>query len=61
MARAPGNVLLTARQTGLDRDPVANVSLAVAVDKTQLTDRAVRVSRRQPDLVFAGIDAVPGR
>lgn len=60
-ADAPGNVLLTARQTGLDRDSVANVSLTVALDRTQLTDRAGRVSRRQLELVFAGIDVVLGR
>lgn len=60
-AKAPGNVLLTARQTGLDRDAIANVSLTVAIDKGQLTDRAGRIARRQLDLVFAGIDAVLGR
>lgn len=60
-AQAPGNVLLAARQTGLDRDAIANVSLAVAIDKAQLTERAGRLSRRQLELVFAGIDAVLGR
>lgn len=59
--QAPGNVLLTARQTGLDRDAIANVSLAVAIDKAQLTECAGRISRRQLELVFAGIDAVLGR
>lgn len=60
-ADAPGNVLLTARQTGLDRDSVANVSLTVALDKAQLTERVSRVPRRQLELVFAGINAVLGR
>jgi mRNA interferase MazF len=60
-ANAPGNVLLNARSTGLDRDSVANVSLVVAVDRAQLTERAGRISRRKLELVFAGIDAVLGR
>lgn len=59
--RAPGNVSLSARATGLDRDSVANVSLAVAIDKAQLTGRVGRISRRKLELVFAGIDVVLGR
>ncbi|MCY7280166.1 MAG: hypothetical protein LH610_04590 [Sphingomonas bacterium] len=39
-ADAPGNVALTARATGLDKDSVANVSLVVALDKDQLIERA---------------------
>ena len=60
-ADAPGNVLLRAAATGLDRDSVANVSLTVAVDKTQLVERAGKISRRQLELVLAGIDVVLGR
>ena len=60
-ADAPGNVLLPAKATGLDRDSVANVSLTVAVDKTQLVERAGKVSERQLELVLAGIDVVLGR
>lgn len=33
---APGNVLLTTRQTALDRDSVANVSQLVTIDKRRL-------------------------
>ena len=60
-AEAPGNVLLPARETGLDRDSVANVSLLVAVDKVQLEERVGQVPRRTLDLVLAGIDVVLGR
>ena len=60
-AEAPGNALLKARATGLSQDSVANVSLIVAVDRRQLTERAGRLPRRQLDLVFAGIDIVLGR
>jgi len=60
-ANAPGNALLRVRDTGLDRDSVANVSLIVAIDKAQLTERAGGVSRRKLDLVLAGIDVILGR
>lgn len=60
-AQAPGNVLLRAEMTGLDRDSVAQVSLAVALDRTQLTERAGTIPQRKLDLVFAGIDVVLGR
>ena len=60
-ADAPGNVLLPQRETGLDRDSVANVSLLVAVDKGQLDERVGQVPRRTLELVLAGIDVVLGR
>jgi mRNA interferase MazF len=58
---APGNVVLTARVTGLPKDSVANVSLIVALDKQQLTERVGTIARRRVDLVLAGIDVVLGR
>jgi mRNA interferase MazF len=60
-ADAPGNVLLTARATGLPRDSVANVSLIVALDRSQLIERVGRISRRQLELITAGLDVVLGR
>ena len=60
-ADAPGNVLLTARATGLSRDSVANVSLIVAIDKRQLTECVGKLPRRKLDLVLAGIDIMLGR
>lgn len=60
-AQAPGNVLLRAKTTGLDRDSVANVSQIVTIDKDGLTDRAGKITARQLDQVFAGIDIVLGR
>jgi mRNA interferase MazF len=60
-ADAPGNVLLRERETGLDRDSVANVSLLVAVDKEQLDERVGQVPRRTLERVLAGIDVVLGR
>jgi mRNA interferase MazF len=60
-AEAPGNALLPSRETGLDRDSVANVSLLVAVDKAQLDERSGQVARRTLERVLAGIDVVLGR
>jgi mRNA interferase MazF len=58
---APGNVLMAARSTGLPKDSVANVSQIVTLDRDLLTERVGRVSKKQLELVFAGLDIVLGR
>ena len=60
-AEAPGNVLLPARSSGLSKDSVANVSRIVALDRDLLTERVGRISKKQLELVFAGLDIVLGR
>lgn len=60
-AAAPGNVRLSARLTGLEKDSVANVSLIVAVDRSQLSERVGSISGRKLQLVLAGVDVVLGR
>lgn len=60
-AEAPGNVLLPRAETGLPQDSVANVSLIVALDKQQLTERVGKLPRRRFELVLAGIDVTLGR
>lgn len=60
-AKAPGNVLLSLRLTGLPRDSVANVSQIVTLDKAMLTDRTGRLPRAQLSLILSGIDVVLGR
>jgi mRNA interferase MazF len=60
-ADAPGNVLLTARATGLPKASVANVSQIVTLDRGALTERAGRLSPSNLELVLAGIDVVLGR
>ncbi|MGC4000933.1 MAG: type II toxin-antitoxin system PemK/MazF family toxin [Anaeromyxobacter sp.] len=60
-SEAPGNVELPARSTGLSKDSVANVSRIVTLDREVLTERVGRVSRKQLELVFAGLDLVMGR
>jgi mRNA interferase MazF len=58
---APGNVLLKAKQTGLDRDSVANVTQLVTIDKRQLSERVGRVPKRPMEGIFSGIDLILGR
>ena len=60
-AKAPGNVLLPARSSGLSKDSVANVSQIITLDRALLTERVGRVSKKQLELVFAGVDIVLGR
>jgi mRNA interferase MazF len=60
-ANAPGNVLLKAEATGLPQDSVANVSLIVALDKGQLTERTGRLGHRELEAILAGIVVVLGR
>ncbi len=60
-AEAPGNVELPAKGTGLSKDSVANVSQVVTLDRDVLSERVGRISKRQFELVFAGLDLVLGR
>lgn len=60
-ANLPGNVLLSASQTGLDRDSVANTSLTLAIDRSQLCEQTGQVPRRLLERVFNAIDMVLGR
>ena len=61
LAKAPGNVLLTAATTGLDRDSVANVSAVSAIDRSLLLERAGRITEAQLARIFSGIDLMLGR
>lgn len=60
-AKAPGNVLLKSSITGLPKDSVANVSLIVALDRSQLTERVGKLSPRHVTAVINGIDVILGR
>lgn len=60
-ADAPGNVLLAARVTGLDKDSVANVSQVHAIDSTLLTETVGSLPPKKIDLLLSGIDVVLGR
>lgn len=60
-AEAPGNVLLSARSTGLPKDSVANVSQFVTLDREVLTARAGVLPAKKLELVLLGIDVMLGR
>jgi mRNA interferase MazF len=60
-AEAPGNVVLAARTTGLPKDSVANTSQLVTLDRELLTEEVGKLSKRQLELVLAGIDIILGR
>jgi len=55
---APGNVLLTARNTGLPKDSVANVTQVITLDTDNLSERAGRVGPKLMARVDAGLRLV---
>ena len=61
LVEAPGNVLLPARATGLPKDSVANASQIITLDRELLTEEVGKLSKRQLELILAGIDIVLGR
>ncbi len=60
-ADAPGNVLISADESGLPKDSVANASQIVSLDRSTLTEQAGRLSAKKFQLLLAGIDVVLGR
>jgi mRNA interferase MazF len=58
LGAAPGNVMLTRTATGLERDPVANVSQILTLDKSLLTERIGHLSTRQMDVIDRGLALV---
>jgi mRNA interferase MazF len=60
-ADAPGNVLLSARLTGLPKDSVANVSQVLTLDRDLLTESVHRLSHAKTDLIIAGINVILGK
>jgi mRNA interferase MazF len=60
-AGAPGNVLLTAKTTGVTKDSVANVSQIITIDRSLLTERVGRLTQKQIAQILHGIDIVFGR
>jgi len=60
-ADAPGNVLLSAKETGLLKESAANVSQIIALDRDTLTERVGRVPGKKLALILSGIDVVLGR
>lgn len=60
-ADAPGNILLTQRETGLAKPVVANISQLVTLDRGELTHRVGKLPRLRLQAVLSGIDTLLGR
>ena len=60
-AEAPGNVLLSEKDTGLQRTSVANVSQMVTVGRSALRERTGKLPKQKLELVLIGISLVLGR
>jgi mRNA interferase MazF len=58
LAEAPGNVLLSKKDTNLPKKSVANVSQLITVDKSFLTEKVGNVSSHKLREVEAGIRLV---
>ncbi len=58
LAKAPGNVLLKKKQTGLSKDSIANVSQIVTLDKTYLTEKIGNLTSGQLNKVEDGLKLV---
>ena len=55
LADAPGNVLLAAKETGLGKDSVANVSQIVTLDKAFLSEKIRRLPHETMHIIENGI------
>ena len=60
-ADAPGNVMLSARATGLPIDSVANVSQLVTLDREVFLERTGKIGRAKLELLFSGLDTILDR
>jgi len=58
LAQAPGNVLIKARQAGLAKDSVVNVSQVITVDKQCLTEKLKKLEASAMAEVDNGIRLV---
>jgi len=58
LARAPGNVGLAAKSSGLARPSVVNVSQIITLDKSFLTERIARISLAKQREVDEGLRLV---
>jgi mRNA interferase MazF len=55
---APGNVTLTKKSVGLDRESVINVSQLITLDKSFLNDRVGKISGTKMQAVDEGVRLV---
>lgn len=60
-SKAPGNVLLSGKTTGLPKDSVANASQIITVDRAFLAERVCMLAAKKLAQILSGIDVVLGR
>ncbi len=60
LADAPGNVLVSAKESGLPRDSVANVSQVITVDKVILAEHQGRLTPNTMRAIDGGLRLVLG-
>lgn len=58
LAEAPGNVRLVARESGLPKDSVANVSQIITVDKTFFVEKCGQLGEGTMRVIEAGLRLV---
>jgi len=56
-----GNVLLSAKATGLSKDSVANVSQITKLNKSSLIEYVGKIPAKNLQFILAGIDVILGR
>jgi mRNA interferase MazF len=61
LLQSPGNVALSTRETGLDRDSVANISQISTLDRRALGERIGKVNERKLEQILDGIQLLIGR
>lgn len=61
LANMPGNVFLSAKDTGLPKDSVANVSQPLTLDRDLLDEAVATLPESKLELVLYGLDVVLGR
>jgi mRNA interferase MazF len=58
LAEMPGNVFVTARNSGLDRDSVVNVSQIFTIDKSDVLDQIGHLGKRDMKEIDDGLRLV---
>lgn len=58
LAEAPGNILLSAEETGLPRDSVANVSQILTLDKSFLASKVHKLPEETMQMIDDGVRLV---
>jgi mRNA interferase MazF len=58
LSKAPGNLFLPAKSTGLPKDSVANASQIITIDKSVLTEKIGKLTIKQMQLFDEGLRLV---